>query len=208
MELQLQSLPGNTNTADMINVSDTIFAIKFNESLIHQTVTAYLAGARAGTRAQKTRAEVTGTGSKPWRQKGTGRARAGTVKSPIWRSGGITFAAKPQDYTQKLNKKMYQGALRSILSELVRQSRLIVVEQFTCEQPKTKSLVEQLKALDLSKVLIITENSEENLNLAARNLHRVGISDALTVDPVSLIQFEKVLMTLPALKKIEERLMA
>jgi large subunit ribosomal protein L4 len=208
MELKLQSLPGSKNTAEIINVSDTVFATEFNESLIHQTVTAYLAANRAGTRAQKSRAEVKGTGSKPWRQKGTGRARAGTVKSPIWRSGGITFAAKPQDYKQKLNKKMYKGALRSILSELIRQSRLIVVEQFTCEQPKTKNLVEQLKTLDLAKVLIVTEKLENNLNLAARNLHQIGISDALTIDPVSLIQFEKVLMTLPALKKIEERLMA
>ncbi len=207
MELQLQTLPGSTKPADVINVSDSIFAVEFNEGLIHQTVTAYLAGARAGTRAQKNRAEVKGSGSKPWRQKGTGRARAGTIKSPIWRSGGVTFAAKPQNYKQKLNKKMYQGALRSILSTLISYSRLVVVEQFTCEQPKTKILVEQLKALGLKNVLIITENSDTNLYLAARNLHNVEVSNAINVNPVSLIKFKKVLMTLPALRKIEERLM-
>jgi large subunit ribosomal protein L4 len=202
--MELNLIADETNTA--VNISDTVFAAKFNETLIHQAITAYLAGARAGTRAQKNRAQVKGSGSKPWRQKGTGRARAGSIKSPLWRSGGITFAAKPQDHTQKLNKKMYRRALRSILSELVRSERLLVVEQLTLDKPKTKTLLAQLKALKLNNVLIVTEQQDENLNLAARNLHQVNVSDAMAVDPVNLIKPEKVLITLPALKKIEERL--
>lgn len=204
--MELNLIADETNTAGTINISDTVFAAKFNETLIHQAITAYLAGARAGTRAQKNRAQVKGSGSKPWRQKGTGRARAGSIKSPLWRSGGITFAAKPQDHTQKLNKKMYRSALRSILSELVRSARLLVVEQLTLDKPKTKTLLAQLKALKLNNVLIVTEQQDENLNLAARNLHQVNVSDAMAVDPVNLIKPEKVLITLPALKKIEERL--
>ncbi len=203
MELNLQS---DDDTSGLVNVSDAVFAAKLNEPLIHQAVIAYLAGARAGTRSQKTRAEVTGSGKKPWRQKGTGRARAGTVKSPLWRGGGITFAAKPADHSQKLNKKMYQGALRSILSELVRQARFLVIEQFSIDKPKTKSLLAQLKTLDLSNVLIVTEDKDENLCLGARNLHQVDITDAMTVNPVSLLKFEKVLITVAALKKMEERL--
>jgi large subunit ribosomal protein L4 len=206
MELNLQTMSDQTDTVGVINVSDTVFAAEFNESLIHQTVTAILASDRVGTRAQKDRSEVKGSGSKPWRQKGTGRARAGTIKSPLWRGGGVTFAAKPQNHKQKLNKKMYRGALRSILSELTRQTRLLVVEQFSLDKPKTKALVAQLKALELSNVLIVTENKDENLYLAARNLHKVAVSDVMAADPVSLIKFEKVLMTVPALKKIEERL--
>ena len=203
MELNLHS---NDESTSLVTVSDKVFDVKLNEPLIHQTVIAYLAGARAGTRSQKSRAEVIGSGKKPWRQKGTGRARAGTVKSPLWRGGGITFAAKPADHSQKLNKKMYQGALRSLLSELVRQTRLLIVEQFTLDTPKTKSLVAQLKALNLNNVLIVTENKEKNLHLGARNLHHVDITEAMTVDPVSLLKFEKVLITVAALKKMEERL--
>ncbi|MCK5716370.1 MAG: 50S ribosomal protein L4 [Thiomargarita sp.] len=203
MELNLHS---NDESTSLVTVSDKVFDVKLNEPLIHQTVIAYLAGARAGTRSQKSRAEVIGSGKKPWRQKGTGRARAGTVKSPLWRGGGITFAAKPADHSQKLNKKMYQGALRSLLSELVRQTRLLIVEQFTLDKPKTKSLVAQLKALNLNNVLIVTENKEKNLHLGARNLHHVDITEAMTVDPVSLLKFEKVLITVAALKKMEERL--
>src|SRR3990167_7631829 len=155
MELQL------ANSKKKIAVSDEVFSTPFNEPLIHQVVTAYLAGERAGTKAQKTRAEVSGGGIKPWRQKGTGRARAGSIRSPIWRKGGVTFAAKPRNYTQKVNKKMYSGAMRSILSELLRQERLVVVDSISLEQPKTKALLKQLAEWKLSgKVLIITETVE------------------------------------------------
>ncbi len=204
--MELNLISDQTNTAGTINLSDTVFAADFNETLIHQAITAYLAGARAGTRAQKSRAQVKGSGSKPWRQKGTGRARAGTIKSPLWRGGGITFAARPQDHTQKLNKKMYRSALRSILSELTRSARLLVVEQLSIEKPKTKTLLAQLKTLELNNVLIVTEEEDKNLYLAARNLHQVNVSEAMAVDPVNLIKHEKVLITVPALKKIEERL--
>ncbi|MBY6019856.1 50S ribosomal protein L4 [Ferrimonas balearica] len=189
-----------------LEVSETTFGREFNEALVHQVVVAYAANARQGTRAQKTRAEVTGTGKKPWRQKGTGRARSGTVKSPIWRSGGVSFAAKPQDHGQKVNKKMYRAALRSILSELVRQDRLIVVEKFTVEAPKTKELVGKLKELELNDVLIVTGEVDENLFLASRNLYKVDVRDADGIDPVSLIAFDKVLMTADAVKQIEEKL--
>ncbi|ADN74484.1 LSU ribosomal protein L4P [Ferrimonas balearica DSM 9799] len=189
-----------------LEVSETTFGREFNEALVHQVVVAYAANARQGTRAQKTRAEVTGTGKKPWRQKGTGRARSGTVKSPIWRSGGVSFAAKPQDHGQKVNKKMYRAALRSILSELVRQDRLIVVEKFAVEAPKTKELVGKLKELELNDVLIVTGEVDENLFLASRNLYKVDVRDADGIDPVSLIAFDKVLMTADAVKQIEEKL--
>jgi large subunit ribosomal protein L4 len=172
--------------------------------LVHQAVVAYMAGARQGTKAQLTRAEVSGGGKKPWRQKGTGRARAGTIRSPIWRGGGATFAAKPRDHEQKLNKKMYRAALQCILSELNRQDRLIVVESFDIEAPKTKALVQKLAQYNLTDVLIITEEISENLFLASRNLYKVGVSDAQGVDPVSLIGFDKVVVTVPALKKFEE----
>jgi large subunit ribosomal protein L4 len=191
----------------MINVSDEIFGDKFNETLIHQVVTAYLAAGRAGTRAQKTRAQVSGGGIKPWRQKGTGRARAGTIRSPLWRGGGIIFAATPSDYRQKVNKKMYRSALRSIFAELVRQERLMIVEQFSIDVPKTRVLLAQLKTLGLSQALIVTATADENLFLAARNLYRVEVCEATKVDPVSLIKFEKILMTVPALRKIEEKLL-
>lgn len=189
-----------------LTVSETTFGREFNEALVHQVVVAYAAGARQGTRAQKSRAEVSGSGKKPWRQKGTGRARAGSVKSPIWRSGGVTFAAKPQDHSQKVNKKMYRGAIKSILSELVRQDRLVVVEKFDVDAPKTKVLVQKLKEMALEDVLIVTANVEENLYLAARNLHKVDVRDVQAIDPVSLIAYENVVMTTDAVKQVEEML--
>ena len=192
--------------ADALTVSETTFGRDFNEALVHQVVVAYAAGARQGTRAQKTRSEVSGGGAKPWRQKGTGRARAGTIRSPIWRTGGVTFAAKPQDHSQKVNKKMYRGAMKSILSELVRQERLIVVDNFSVEAPKTKELVAKFKELELSDVLIVTGEVDENLFLAARNLYKVDARDVAGIDPVSLIAFDKVLMTADAVKQVEESL--
>jgi len=189
-----------------VDVTDAAFGAEFNEALIHQVVTAYLAGGRAGTKAQKNRAAVRGGGAKPWAQKGTGRARAGTIRSPIWVGGGRTFAAKPRDFSQKVNKKMYRAAMRSMLSELIRQERLVVVEELTLEAPKTKLLATKLKELDLDSVLVLNEAFDEKLFLAARNLPNVGICDAAAIDPVVLIRFDKVLVTLPALKLIEERL--
>ncbi|WP_299798655.1 50S ribosomal protein L4 [uncultured Shewanella sp.] len=189
-----------------LEVSETTFGRDFNEALVHQVVVAYAANARQGTRGQKTRAEVVGSGKKPWRQKGTGRARAGTVKGPIWRGGGVTFAAKTQDHSQKVNKKMYRGALKSIFSELVRQDRLIVVESFGVEAPKTKELKAKLSAMDLEDVLIVTPEIDENLFLAARNLYKVDVRDVAGIDPVSLIAFNKVLVTADAVKQIEEML--
>ncbi|WP_018693985.1 50S ribosomal protein L4 [Algicola sagamiensis] len=200
MELTLK----DANSA--LEVSEATFGREFNEALVHQVVVAYAAGARQGTRAQKTRSEVSGGGKKPWRQKGTGRARAGTIRSPIWRTGGVTFAAKPQDHSQKVNRKMYRNAIKSILSELVRQERLIVVEKFGVEAPKTKELVAKLKELELKDVLIISEEIDENLFLASRNLYKVDVRDAQGIDPVSLIGFEKVLVTAGAIKQIEEML--
>lgn len=192
--------------ADALTVSETTFGREFNEALVHQVVVAYAAGARQGTRAQKTRSEVSGGGAKPWRQKGTGRARAGTIRSPIWRTGGVTFAAKPQDHSQKVNKKMYRGAMKAILSELVRQERLIVVDNFSVEAPKTKDLVAKLKDLELNDVLIVTSEVDENLFLAARNLYKVDARDVAGIDPVSLIAFDKVLITADAVKQVEEML--
>lgn len=203
MELNIATAKGNSGT---VEVSDVAFGKEYNQDLVHQAVTAYLAGARQGTRAQKNRAAVAGGGRKPWSQKGSGRARAGTIRSPIWRSGGVTFAAQPQDYSQKLNRKMYRAALRSILSELARQERLVVVEEFDLDAPKTKALVQKLGDFDLQDVLIVTEEVSENLYLSSRNLHKVDVRDVVGVDPVSLIRFEKVLVTVPALKKIEEML--
>jgi large subunit ribosomal protein L4 len=189
-----------------VDVTEAAFGAEFNEALVHQVVTAYLAGGRAGTKAQKNRSEARGGGAKPWRQKGTGRARAGTIRSPIWVGGGRTFAAKPRNYEQKVNKKMYRAALRSVLSELVRQDRLVVVRELEVEAPKTKLLATRLKDLDLTSVLIVNEAFDEKVFLAARNLPNVGICDAASIDPVVLIRFDKVLVTLPALKLIEERL--
>ena len=204
MELSVVK-PGNA-AAGTVSVSDVAFAREYNEDLVHQVVTAFLAGARQGTRAQKNRAEVSGGGKKPWRQKGTGRARAGTIRSPIWRSGGVTFAAQPQDHTQKVNRKMYRAALRSILSELARQDRLMVVESMDLEAPKTKLLVKQLGEYGVDNVLIVSEEVGENLYLAARNLHKVDVRDVAGVDPVSLIAYDKVMVTVDAVKKIEEML--
>lgn len=189
-----------------VDVTDAAFGAAFNEPLVHQVVTAYLSGARAGTKAQKNRASVRGGGAKPWRQKGTGRARAGTIRSPIWVGGGRAFAAKPRNYQQKVNRKMYRAALRSVLSELVRQDRLVVVKEFGVEAPKTKLLAVKLGEFGLDNVLIVNEAFDESLFLAARNLPNVGICDAGSIDPVVLIRFEKVLITVPALKLLEERL--
>jgi large subunit ribosomal protein L4 len=204
MELSVAK-PGN-GAASKVQVSDVTFARDYNEDLVHQVVTAYLAGGRQGSRAQKTRAEVSGGGKKPWRQKGTGRARAGSIRSPIWRGGGVTFAAKPQDHSQKVNKKMYRAALQVILSELARQERLIVVESFALEQPKTKTLLKALGEYGLQDVLIVSDEVTENLYLASRNLHKVDVRDVQGVDPVSLIAFDKVMITVSALKKFEELL--
>jgi large subunit ribosomal protein L4 len=201
MELQVQS---GKEAGGTVQVSDEAFGREFNEALVHQVVTAYMAGARSGTRAQKTRSEIRGGGQKPWRQKGTGRARAGTSRSPLWRGGGVTFAARPQDHSQKVNKKMYRAALRSILSELVRQDRLVIVEDLQVSAPKTKDLVGKLRDLGLQDVLVVTEEGDENLYLAARNLYKVGVCDVAAVDPVSLIGFEKVLMTVGAVRRVEE----
>ena len=189
-----------------VDVAEAAFGAEFNEALVHQVVTAYLAGSRQGTKAQKNRSSARGGGAKPWRQKGTGRARAGTIRSPIWVGGGRAFAAKPRDYSQKVNKKMYRAALRSVLSELIRQDRMVVVESLEIEAPKTKLLATELKKLELDNVLILNEAFDEKLFLAARNLPNVGICDAAAIDPVVLVRFEKVLITLPALKLIEERL--
>ncbi len=187
--------------------SERVFGCPFNEALVHQVVTAYLAAGRAGTHAQKTRSEVRGGGAKPWNQKGSGRARAGSSRSPIWRSGGVTFAARTQDYSQKVNKKMYQGALRCILSELLRTERLVALESFSVTEAKTKQLSLKLKGLGITKnVLIITDQVAEELYLASRNLQWVDVRDVVAVDPASLLRFEKVLITAPALKQFEEML--
>jgi large subunit ribosomal protein L4 len=196
----------NVNGAQAIEVSERTFGGEFNETLVHQAVVAYMAGGRQGTRGQKTRAEVTGGGKKPWRQKGTGRARSGSSVGPIWRGGGVTFAAKTQDHSQKLNKKMYRAAMRSILAELVRQDRLIVVEDFSVDAPKTKGLLGKLSGLGLNDVLIVTDAVDQNLYLAARNLPHVDVRDVQGSDPVSLIAFDEVLVTVPAVKKFEELL--
>jgi large subunit ribosomal protein L4 len=200
MEIKVQ----NSKGAQKVTVADAAFGRDFNESLVHQVVTAYLAGARAGTKAQLTRAEVRGGGKKPFAQKGTGQARAGTIRSPLWRHGGKIFAAKPRDFSQKVNRKMYRGAIQAILSELIRQERLVLLEEFGVEAPKTKQLVAKLKALNLDNVLIVKDEVDENLFLAARNLPAVDVRDTETLDPVSLVRFEKVLMTVPALRRVEE----
>lgn len=189
-----------------IELSEVAFGKEFNEALVHQVVTAYLAGGRAGTKAQKTRAEVSGGGKKPWKQKGTGRARAGSSRSPIWRGGGRGHAAQPQNWEQKVNRKMYRGAMQCILSELVRQERLVLVEEITVAAPKTKDLLAKLNGMGLSNVLIVTEAIDENLYLAARNLPHVDVIDTAAIDPVSLIGFDKVIMSVPAAKKLEVEL--
>jgi large subunit ribosomal protein L4 len=196
----------NVQGGSSIQVSDAVFGADYKEALVHQVVVAYMAAARAGTKAQKTRSEVSGGGRKPYRQKGTGNARQGTIRSPLFRSGGVTFAAKPRDYDQKVNRKMYRGALRSILSELVRQERLIVVDDFSVAAPKTRELAAKLKDMGANDALIVTENFDENLLLASRNLYHVDARPLSEVDPVSLVGFDKVVITTGALKALEEKL--
>ena len=197
MELQI------TNGGSL-EVNEAIFAKDFNETLVHQAVVAYMAGGRSGTKAQKTRSEVSGGGAKPWRQKGTGRARAGTSRGPIWRKGGVTFAAKPRDYSKKLNKKMYRAAIRSIFSELVRQDRLVLVDDFSIEEPKTKLMVAKLEELACNDVLIVTDADDMNVHLSTRNIPHCESLDVTSLNPVSLVGHEKVLMTTAALAKVQE----
>ncbi len=196
----------NTASGGSVAVSEAAFGRDFNEPLVHQVVIAYLAGSRQGSKAQKNRSAVSGGGKKPWRQKGTGRARAGTIRSPIWRGGGKTFAATPRDHSQKVNRKMYRAAMQCILSELVRQERLLVVDEFAVEQPKTRLLASQLKELKASKALIVAEEVSQNLYLASRNLPYVSVTDTKGVTPLSLVGHEKVVVTVSALKQLEEAL--
>jgi large subunit ribosomal protein L4 len=189
-----------------IEVSDRTFGASLNEPLIHQVVTAFRAKKRSGSKAQKNRSDARGGGAKPWRQKGTGRARAGTIRSPIWVGGGRTFAARPRDYSQKVNRKMYQAAMRSMLSELVRESRLIVVDSLVMDKPKTRDLVARLRELELDHVLVLVDQYDDNLCLAARNLSWVDVLDLREVNPVSLLRYDKVLATTAAVKGLEERL--
>lgn len=204
MELKISTQSGQP--AGVINVSEPVFGGVFNEPLVHQVVTAYLAGGRAGTHAQKTRRQVRGGGAKPWKQKGTGRARAGSTRSPLWRGGGRIFAAVPRDYSQKVNKKMHGGAMRAILAELVRQERLVVIDDFGVPGAKTKELVEKLRVLGVQKCMIITEAFDQNLFLSGRNLADVFVTEVEQADPVSLVSYEKVLVTVGAVKKFEELL--
>ena len=197
MELALRDAKG------VLEVSEATFGREFNEALVHQVVVAYAAGARQGTRAQLTRSEVRGGGKKPWRQKGTGRARAGSIRSPIWVGGGRAFAAKPQDWSQKVNRKMYRGAMQCILAELIRQDRLVLVDDISISAPKTKELIAKLKDLNAPKALIVTNEVDENLYLAARNIPYVSVLGSTEVDPVSLIAFDKVIMSVAAAKEIE-----
>ena len=198
MDLQLH------NSKEKIAVSDAVFAADYKESLVHQLVTAYMAAGRAGTKAQKNRSAVSGGGAKPWRQKGTGRARAGTIRSPLWRSGGVTFAAQPRDYSQKVNRKMYRAGIRSILSELNRQNRLVAVEDITVDAPRTKQLLGKLADLGVSKTLIVTETGDEKLYLSARNLPNVEVSDVAGLNPVNLVRYEHVVVTVGSVRAIEE----
>jgi large subunit ribosomal protein L4 len=197
------SLAENKGT---VEVTDASFGREYNEGLVHQVLVAFMAGSRQGSRAQKNRSRVSGGGKKPWRQKGTGRARAGTSRSPIWRSGGVTFAAQPQEHSVKVNKKMYRGALRCIWSELIRQERLVVVEDLVIERPKTRVLVEKLRDLGLSETLIVVEKIDDNLRLASRNLRKTDVRDITHIDPLCLISNEKVLVTAGALKGLEASL--
>jgi len=202
MELKIEK--SGKKQAGTMSVADNVFAAKFNEPLIHQVLVSYMAGSRSGTKAQKSRSEARGGGKKPWRQKGTGRARAGTIRSPIWRGGGVTFAAKPRDFSKKINKKMFRGAMRSIFSELVRQERFVCVDEFDVSESKTKLVKEKLDKLGLKEVLIITEGLSENLYLGVRNIPKVDVIDSNEIDPYSLIGFEKVLITQAAVEKVEE----
>ena len=196
----------NTVSGSAVELSEVAFGREFNEALVHQVVTAYLAGGRQGSKAQKSRGDVSGGGKKPFRQKGTGRARAGSIRSPIWVGGGKTFAARPQDWSQKVNRKMYRGAMQCILAELVRQDRLVLVEEFAVATPKTKELLAKLNDLNAVRALIVTDAVDENLYLAARNIPHVDVVDAAAIDPVSLIAFDKVVMSVAAAKKIEVEL--
>jgi len=200
MELSISTPKGAKGT---VEVSELTFGKEFNQDLVHQAVVAYQAAARQGSKAQKSRSAVAGGGAKPWKQKGSGRARAGTSRSPIWRSGGVTFAAQPRSYEQKINKKMYRAAMRCILSELARQDRLMVVESIALDAPKTKGLVNYLAQFDVSEALIVTEDLNANLYLASRNLHKVDVIDAQAVNPLSLVGFDRVIMTVDAIKKVE-----
>lgn len=204
MELKLKQADNKVD--GRITVSDSIFATKYNEALIHQTLIAFMAGSRAGTKAQKNRSDVRGGGRKPRKQKGTGRARSGTIRSPIWRGGGVTFAARPKDHSQKLNKKMYRGAMRSILAELVRQERLMLIDEFSIDAPKTKDMVALLKLLGLSEVLIVTTKTTENLALSTRNISHVDVVETEEINPYVLIAYNKILMTQGALTRVEELL--
>jgi large subunit ribosomal protein L4 len=192
------------NAESKVELNEATFGKDFNEALVHQVVTAYLAGARQGSVSTKSRSDVSGGGAKPWRQKGTGRARAGTIRSPIWVGGGHTFARSTQDWTQKVNKKMYRGAMKSILSELVRQDRLVVVEELTFDQPKTKAFLAKMKDINVSNALIIADEVDQNLYLSARNVPHVEVSDVAGVNPVSLVAYDKVVVTVAAIKKLQE----
>ena len=205
MELPVIKFSDGTTT-EKTKISDLVVTQKFNEPLVHQVVIAYLAKKRSGNHSQKSRSEVRGGGRKPWRQKGTGRARAGTIRSPIWTGGGVTFAAKPRDYSQKVNKKMYRSAIRSILSELVRKDRLLVIDSLNVDSGKTKQLADKLDKLNLRNVLLVGDSVSENLYLASRNLRNICVLDMDAVDPVSLVSFDKVAITKVALEHIEERL--
>jgi large subunit ribosomal protein L4 len=205
MSLQVPAI-GNQDSAQSLDVSELVFGQDFNETLVHQLVTKYLSSARAGTKAQKNRSAVSGGGAKPFRQKGTGRARAGTTRGPIWRTGGVAFAAQPRSYDQKLNKKMYKAGIRSIFSELLRQNRIAICDDIIPENPKTKELLAKIKGIDAKRLLIVTDSLNENLVLAARNIPYVAVVTPSSVDPVSLVSADKVLATATALKQIEERL--
>jgi large subunit ribosomal protein L4 len=204
MGLQIPALNGSNSSN--IEVQEAIFGQSYNETLIHQLVTRYLSGARAGTKAQKTRSDVSGGGIKPWKQKGTGRARAGTTRSPIWRTGGVVFAARPRNYEQKLNKKMFRVGIRSILSELLRQDRLVVSDAIVPVTPKTKEFCAKLKEVDAKRILIIVDKIEANLALASRNIPNVEVIEAENLSPVLLVAADKIIATSAAIKKLEERL--
>ncbi|MCC7121637.1 MAG: 50S ribosomal protein L4 [Gammaproteobacteria bacterium] len=205
MDLQLHSFQSGSPSGALA-VAETVFGQPYREGLVHQVVTAYFAAARAGTKAQKTRAEVSGGGRKPWKQKGSGQARAGTTRGPLWRTGGRAFAARPRNYEQKVNRKMYQGALRSILSELVRQDRLVVVDSLDVAEAKTRALVARLAQFKVDSVLLVAEEVSDALYLSARNLHWVGLADVESIDPALLIAFDKVVMTQGSVNRLQERL--
>lgn len=205
MELPIHSSVNNRKEVSSIKVADSIFGSEFKEGLVHQVITAYLAGGRAGTKAQKTRREVSGGGIKPWRQKGTGRARVGSIRSPLWRTGGVTFAAKPRDFSQKVNRKMYRLAMASIFSELIRQKRLTVVDVLKLNEPKTRELKELLKKFNIKNTLIIIDGDNRDVNLASRNIVGVSVYNVFHIDPVNLVAAENVLITVDAIKKLGER---